>query len=46
MGNLLDIGTGKMQVTEIDEIFENKIRKQAGETVPAQELYLDEVYYQ
>ena len=43
---LLDIGTGKMQVTEIDEIFENKIRKQAGETVPAQGLFLDEVYYQ
>ena len=46
MGTLLDIGTGKMQVTEIDEIFENKIRKQAGETVPAQGLFLDEVYYQ
>ncbi len=45
MGTLLAIGTGKMQVAEIDEIFEKKVRKQAGETVPSQGLFLDEVYY-
>lgn len=45
MGTILEIGAGKMPVTVIDEIFENKIRKDAGETVPAQALFLDEVYY-
>ena len=45
MGTLLEIGAGKMPVAAIDEIFEQKVRKSAGETVPAQGLFLDEVYY-
>lgn len=46
MGTLLDIGAGKLQLSAIDEIFENKVREKAGETVPAQGLFLDKVYYQ
>ncbi|EOH93488.1 tRNA pseudouridine(38-40) synthase TruA [Enterococcus villorum] len=46
MGTLLAIGTGQLPLSVIDEIFDNKVRKQAGETVPAQGLFLDEVYYQ
>ncbi|MWO10631.1 tRNA pseudouridine(38-40) synthase TruA, partial [Escherichia coli] len=46
MGTLLEIGTGKLPVSAIDDIFENKVRQQAGETVPAHGLFLDEVYYQ
>lgn len=46
MGTLVEIGLGKMELAEIDQIFEKKVRKEAGETVPAQGLFLDEVYYQ
>ena len=42
-GTLLEIGTGAMPIETIDEIFESKVRQHAGETVPAQGLFLDEV---
>jgi len=45
MGTLLEIGMGKMSVDDIDRIFETGIRSQAGETVPAQGLFLDKVFY-
>lgn len=45
VGTLLEIGAGKMELEAIDEVFANKVRKNAGETVPAQGLFLDEVFY-
>ena len=45
MGTLLDIGVGRLTVEDIDNIFETGIRSQAGDTVPAQGLFLDEVFY-
>lgn len=45
MGTLLEIGTGKMTLEDIDRIFDTGIRSQAGDTVPAQGLFLDEVSY-
>lgn len=45
MGTLLEIGSGEMAIEMIDEIFERKIRSEAGITVPAQGLFLEEVYY-
>ncbi|ALS02722.1 tRNA pseudouridine synthase A [Enterococcus silesiacus] len=45
MGTLLEIGAGTLQLAAIDEVFESKIRSEAGITVPAQGLFLDEVYY-
>lgn len=45
MGTLLEIGAGELPVSIIDEVLENKVRATAGETVPAQGLFLDEVYY-
>ncbi|MHC5228736.1 tRNA pseudouridine(38-40) synthase TruA [Enterococcus sp. LJL99] len=45
MGTLVEIGSGEMEIEMIDEIFERKIRSEAGITVPAQGLFLDEVYY-
>lgn len=45
MGTLLEIGVGAMPLETIDEIFEKKIRSEAGMTVPSQGLFLDEVYY-
>lgn len=46
VGTLLEIGTGELEPAVIDEVFESKIREQAGLTVPAQGLFLDEVFYQ
>lgn len=46
MGTILEIGAGKMPLSVIDEVFESGVRKNAGETVPSQGLFLDEVYYQ
>ncbi|MEI5993629.1 tRNA pseudouridine(38-40) synthase TruA [Candidatus Enterococcus mansonii] len=45
MGTLLEIGSGTMQLEVIDEVFERKVRSDAGMTVPSQGLFLDEVYY-
>lgn len=45
MGTLLEIGAGVMEPAYIDAIFESGIRSDAGMTVPAQGLFLDEVYY-
>lgn len=45
VGTLLEIGSGTMELEAIDEVFASKVRKNAGETVPAQGLFLDEVYY-
>lgn len=45
MGTLIEIGENKKSLEAIDEIFESKIRSNAGETVPAQGLFLDAVYY-
>ncbi|MGX7149902.1 tRNA pseudouridine(38-40) synthase TruA [Enterococcus ureasiticus] len=45
MGTLLEIGSGTMKLEAIDEVFERKVRSDAGMTVPAQGLFLDEVYY-
>lgn len=45
MGTILEIGAGKLDLAVIDEVFDSKIRQHAGETVPAQGLFLDEVYY-
>lgn len=45
MGTILEIGDGTLKLEVIDEVFESKIRSEAGITVPAQGLFLDEVYY-
>ncbi len=45
VGTLLDVGTGKMQPTEIDHILAAKDRKNAGRSAPAEGLYLSEVNY-
>lgn len=45
VGTLLDVGTGKIKVEDLEKIIKAKDRKLAGKTVPAQGLYLVEVYY-
>ncbi|MCM6880140.1 tRNA pseudouridine(38-40) synthase TruA [Enterococcus italicus] len=46
MGTILAVGKGEMTVNQIDDIFQAKIRQAAGETVPAQGLFLDGVFYE
>ncbi|MGP6145823.1 tRNA pseudouridine(38-40) synthase TruA [Jeotgalibaca sp. A122] len=45
MGTILEIGAGRMTLNDIDAVFTSGIRSEAGMTVPAQGLFLDEVYY-
>lgn len=45
VGTLIDVGLGKINPDEIPDIIKSKDRKRAGKTVPAQGLYLMEVYY-
>ena len=45
VGTLLEVGKGKMSVDEFQSIIERKDRCSAGESVPAQGLFLQEVAY-
>ncbi|MDK7978014.1 tRNA pseudouridine synthase A, partial [Enterococcus faecalis] len=45
VGTLLEIGAGTKELAILDELFATKVREGAGETAPAQGLFLDEVYY-
>lgn len=45
VGTLLEIGTGKIKLEDVENIIKSKDRSLAGKTVPAQGLYLVEVYY-
>jgi tRNA pseudouridine38-40 synthase len=44
-GTLLDIGSGKINLEKIEEIFKSGVRSEAGITVPPHGLFLEEVYY-
>lgn len=45
-GTLLDIGIGKIDPADVPRIIEEKDRKAAGKTAPAQGLYLEKVIYE
>lgn len=45
VGTLLEVGLGKIEVEDLKNIILSKDRTKAGKTVPAQGLYLMEVYY-
>lgn len=45
VGTLLDIGSGKMQVAEIEAIFAAKDRRKSGRAAPPQGLFLVQVFY-
>ena len=44
-GTLYDIGTGALDMSIIDDVFESKIREKVGQTLPPQGLKLVEVFY-
>lgn len=45
IGTMLEIGKGKMEVSEIKNIIEKKDRSEAGVSVPADGLFLEKVEY-
>lgn len=45
VGTLLEVGKGKMSLEEFRQVIERKDRCSAGESVPAQALFLEEVDY-
>lgn len=45
MGSLVEIGSKHKAPSYIDEILESKVRSIAGQTLPPQGLFLEEVYY-
>lgn len=46
VGTLLEVGRGRLQPEEINELFDKKDRQLAGDTVPPQGLYLWNVRYE
>ena len=44
-GTTVDVGLGKIKPEEIPQIIKSKDRTKAGKTLPAEGLYLVEVYY-
>ena len=45
VGTMINIGMGKMDVSELHNIIKSKDRSEAGYSVPAHALYLVEVEY-
>jgi tRNA pseudouridine38-40 synthase len=45
VGTLLDVGSGKVSMTEFQAILKSKDRKKAGQNVPPHGLYLTKVKY-
>lgn len=45
VGTILQVGKGKISVSDFEEILKSKDRKKAGENVPAYGLYLTKVEY-
>lgn len=45
VGTLLDVGTGKITVNDFQNVMTSKDRKQAGQNVPPEGLYLTKVKY-
>ncbi len=45
VGTLLDVGTGKIRVSDFEAIIKSRDRKKAGANVPAQGLFLTSVKY-
>ncbi|HET8885208.1 MAG TPA: tRNA pseudouridine(38-40) synthase TruA [Salinimicrobium sp.] len=45
VGTLLEIGTGKLEITYLNKIIESRNRSEAGTSVPAHGLYLSKIEY-
>ena len=45
VGTLIEVGRGRMSLTDFRQVIEGKQRTQAGESMPAKALFLEEVVY-
>jgi tRNA pseudouridine38-40 synthase len=45
VGTLIEVGLGRMSLTEFEKIIQSKDRKNAGRSVPAEGLYLMKIKY-
>ena len=45
VGTLIEVGRGRMSLTDFRKVIEGKQRTQAGESMPAKALFLEEVKY-
>jgi tRNA pseudouridine38-40 synthase len=45
VGTMIDIGLGKIEVEDLHDIITSKNRSEAGFSVPAHGLYLEEITY-
>ncbi|TYB80392.1 tRNA pseudouridine(38-40) synthase TruA [Bizionia gelidisalsuginis] len=45
VGSLINIGVGKLEVSDMHKIIQSKSRSEAGFSVPARALYLSEIIY-
>ena len=45
VGSLVNIGLGKWEINEINNILKAKDRTKAGQTAPAQGLFLQEIIF-
>ena len=45
VGTLIEIGKGKLQIKDLDEIIQSRDSRNAGYSVPPQGLFLTEIKY-
>ena len=45
VGTLLEIGNGRIKINDLDRIIQSRDRRNAGYSVPAQGLFLEEIVY-
>jgi tRNA pseudouridine38-40 synthase len=45
VGTLVEVGRGRMSLDEFRLVIEGKKRTQAGESMPAKALFLEEIKY-
>ena len=45
VGTLLEIGKGRIKISDLDRIIQSRDRRNAGYSVPAEGLFLVEIVY-
>jgi tRNA pseudouridine38-40 synthase len=45
VGTLIDVGRGKLSIEEFRKVIEGKRRTEAGESMPGNALFLEDVRY-
>ena len=45
VGTLIEVGRGRMSIEDYKKVIEGKQRSDAGESMPAQALFLEDIVY-